>query len=173
MCGFNFNQQEVETLNRTKAGPQLTATAVTTTGVDPTTTVAETGTARHVAPSYLSGRWWRISWRHVHMFLVAWHRPPAGPRVQLMLPVGVNSWALKYYKIDQTADTKIRKLRHARKTFYLCSLLSILFAPIHTHTHRYLVRFYGSSFLGSVIKSIKVKVELFYSFHIFPPCRAT
>lgn len=86
-------------------------------------------------------------------------------------PVGVNSWALKCYKIDQTADTKIQKLRLARKSLPVRSAFYSLCT--HQHTHRHLLHFYGSSFLGSVIKSIKVKVELFYSFRIFSPCQAT
>lgn len=94
----------------------------------------------------------------------------AGPEVQLMLPVGVNSWALKYYKIDQTADTKIQKLRHARKSLPVLSALYSLLAHTHRHTDT-LCAFMVHHFLGSVIKSIKVKVELFfYSLHSFTPC---
>lgn len=50
------------------------------------------------------------------------------------LPVGVNSWALKCYKIDQTADTKIQKLRHARKSLPVLSTLYSFCTHQHTQT---------------------------------------
>lgn len=136
-------------LNRAKAGPKLTATAVATTGVDPTT-------AQHSSSSSRSGSnksWIRSSVARgallpvrqvganllkarAHVSGSLW---PPGQRFNwcrrcCSSPVGVNSWALKCYKIDQTADTKIQKLRYARKSLPVRSAFYSLCTQQHTNT---------------------------------------
>ncbi|XP_062123330.1 uncharacterized protein LOC133836757, partial [Drosophila sulfurigaster albostrigata] len=180
---YNISSNLLQVVSKTsqlKTKPKLTATASATITVDSTAAAAAATTTPGVTTEV-------VSEGHVAPYLsflavisgpepleatctCSWQPVPPGPEVQLKLLYCLygwaahwmgNSWPLKYYKIDQTAGTKIQKLRHALKlylSFGVYSLAKYTYSLTHihsnvhthslTHTQTHLVCFYGSSFFG-------------------------